>query len=258
MTIGKRSLGGLITRVIDPLTWSALSRMVRLHISPLRVLVQELFSSGDYPQIRTVRTPTGECPVHLFHPEDLSTLNLVFCRQDYLVPEELNLVVDIGANVGISALFWLTRNRGCHVMAYEPVPTNVEKLKINLAPFQERYTLGQVAVSDVRGKVEFGIEESGKLGGIGLETGRSIQVESVHIMDILDPLLSRHRVIDCLKVDTEGSEESILKGIDSDCWKYIRSLNVEDYFGTTPQVVPDFFSWNRRGSALRFINQKSG
>ncbi|MGE3800653.1 MAG: FkbM family methyltransferase, partial [Candidatus Kapaibacterium sp.] len=217
-------------------------------------LLQEIFSSGNYPQEQNVKTPIGEQPVHLFHYEDLSTLNLIFCRQDYYVPEPLKVVVDIGANVGISSLFWLTRNAECHVVAYEPVPLNVERLKVNLSQFQERYTIQDVAVSTVRGSVKFGVEETGKLGGIGLQTERIIEVESVHIMDVLDSVLTEKGIIDCLKIDTEGSEEELVKAIHPDSWKYIRCLNVEDYLRTTPALVPDFFSWNKRGSAMRFTN----
>jgi FkbM family methyltransferase len=109
-----------------------------------------------------------------------------------------------------------------------------------------------VAVSDMPGEVEFGVEESGKLGGIGVDTGRTITVPCRHVMEILEEVLGRHGVIDCLKIDTEGTETRILKAIDPECWKYIRCVNVEDH--RSGEYLPAYFAGTWRGSAMRFVN----
>ncbi len=59
-------------------------------------------------------------------------------RQRGLLPAGLRggprarVVVDIGSNIGISALYFLTRNPACRCWLYEPVPRNVERLRANL------------------------------------------------------------------------------------------------------------------------------
>lgn len=216
------------------------------------VFYREVFSQGTYPATVAILTPIGKRIVHLFHIEDLSTLNLIFCRQDYLVPKKLDVIVDIGANIGLSTLFWLTRNSTSIVYLYEPVPTNLERLKLNIFGLEVRCTLEEVAISDFRGQVEFGVEETGKLGGIGIDARNTIQVGCIHIMDVIDPILQRHGKIDCLKIDTEGQEIPILKAIDPKCWKFIRCVNIENY--ESLHYMPSYFTSSKRGSAMRFIN----
>ena len=67
------------------------------------------------------------------------TVNEVFCRRDYPVPPGARSVVDIGSNIGLSALFFLTRDESCRCWLYEPVPANVERLRANLRAFADRF-----------------------------------------------------------------------------------------------------------------------
>jgi FkbM family methyltransferase len=254
MQIGKRNLTTFLRRVAEWESYTAFARMFFVYDKPFRVLYREVLSKGTYPAQLNIRTPTGRREVHLFHWEDLSTLNLIFCRQDYLVPDHLQVAVDIGANIGLSALFWLTRNRNCQAYLYEPVPQNIERIKENLAGLEGRCTIEEMAVSDFRGRVEFGIEETGKLGGIGVDTKATIQVDCLHIMEIVEPILQKHGIIDCLKIDTEGHEIPILKAIDSHCWECIRCVNVEDF--ASESYLPTYFAGSRRGSAMRFRNTR--
>lgn len=256
MKVGKRSFRTILRRLAERENYVAAGRMISVHEHPLTVLRQEFFSSGRYPRTLVVRTPTGRRPIQLFHREDLSTLNLIFCRQDYAVPKTLGTVVDVGGNIGLSALFWLTRNTTSRVFLHEPVPRNVERLRANLSGFEDRYEVVQAAVSDRRGEVEFGIEDTGKLGGIGVATGQSIAVPCVHVMDVLEPVLDQHGVIDCLKIDVEGQEIPILDAIAPECWERIRCANIEHR--EAARHVPSYFTADRWGTATRLHNTRMG
>ena len=72
------------------------------------------------------------------------TVNEVFCRQDYGADASIRAVVDVGSNIGISALYFLTRSPDCRAWLYEPVPRNVERLRGNLAGYEDRYALREV------------------------------------------------------------------------------------------------------------------
>ena len=250
--IGKRNVSSFLRRVTEKASYAAFANMLRVYEDPLAVLYREVLSSGEYPFELRLRTPIGSRNIRLHHYEDLSTLNLIFCRQDYIAPSELKVAVDIGSNIGISALFWLTRNRGCRAYLYEPVATNAERLETNLAGFEDRYSLETVAVSNARGQTEFGIEPTGKHGGIGVCTGTNTVVNCIHIMDVIEPALNKHGVIDCLKIDTEGKEVETLDAVAADCWKFIRCLNVDS--DMIPRSIPSFFEISRRGSAMRYKN----
>jgi FkbM family methyltransferase len=121
--------------------------------------------------------------------------------------------VDIGSNIGISALFFLTRNDHSRCHLYEPVPENVKRLRDNLAGFEDRYDLHEAAVADRAGRVEFGVEPTGRYGGIGINYERSIEVDCLEINRVLEDVLEREGEIDLLKLDIEGMELLTVRAI---------------------------------------------
>ena len=56
------------------------------------------------------------------------------------------LVIDCGANIGLSTLYFLTRFPNAHLIALEPDPDNFKMLARNTAAFSDRVTLLQAAV----------------------------------------------------------------------------------------------------------------
>ena len=151
----------------------------------------------------------------------------VFCRDDYRMGKELRVAVDIGANIGVATLYFLSRNSGSVVYAYEPVPRNAERFLTNIAPFSSRCELSRVAVGPRSGMVDFGVEPTGKFGGINVASSERISVPCVAINDILEQVLSKHSEIDCLKIDVEGTERETLSSIGREFWSRIRRVYAE-------------------------------
>lgn len=253
MKVGKRPLKTFLKRITEVESYAAFIRMLQLHDRPIEIAYKEIFSKGIYPTEIKIHTPIGEQKVRLYHYDDLSTLNLIFCRRDYYPLKKMDVVVDLGGNIGLSALFWLTRNTRSQVYVYEPVPRNYERLRLNLMGCEGRYEPYQLAVSDFRGQADFGLEDTGIKGGIDVSSSKKIKVDCIPIMDILDRVLKKHKVIDCLKIDIEGHEKKVLQAIDADCWKYIRSVNVE--YMEAGNYIPDYFSSHHRVSAMYFENR---
>ena len=56
------------------------------------------------------------------------------------------IILDIGSNIGLSAIFWLTRSKDTFVH-YEPSSENYIKLKNNLKDFDGRFSIFKKAVS---------------------------------------------------------------------------------------------------------------
>ena len=136
--------------------------MLTVSRRPLQLSYRYLFNAGGYPHRATVKTPLGPVDVMLYSSHDLLTLNEIFCRLDYVAIPGTRVVVDIGSNIGISALYFLTRaeNVFCHL--FEPVPANVERLRKNLARFEGRYALGEAAVAEFTGSSAFAVEPTGR------------------------------------------------------------------------------------------------
>ncbi len=77
---------------------------------------------GRYPHAVEVRTPTGPVTVQLDSSHDLSTLNEIFARRDCAAGTNLQVAVDVGANIGIASLYFLSRNHSSRVYCVEADP----------------------------------------------------------------------------------------------------------------------------------------
>jgi FkbM family methyltransferase len=181
-------------------------------------------------------------------------MNEVFCREDYAADANVQVAVDIGTNIGISALYFLTRNTESHCYLFEPDPANVPKLRQTLAGYESRYVLTQGAVGDVSGEVDFGTERTGRYGGIGLSLDHSIRVHCEHINDVLERVLKRHACIDVMKIDTEGMEVRTVLAIRSDLLARVRTIYIE----ARPSLAlqPELCDQRQRGSVCRLQTRK--
>lgn len=186
-----------------------------------------LFATGLYPHDVRLRTPLGIVSPTLYSYHDMLTVNEIFFREDYC-STDCAVVVDVGANIGLSALYFLTRGPDCRCYLFEPVPANVRKLKSNLSSFAERYVLREASVGTQAGQCEFGIEPTGRYGGIGRETGTKITVDCLSINDVLSDVLSRETHVDVLKLDTEGTERELVEAIAPEHRRRIRRLIFEN------------------------------
>ena len=133
--------------------------------SPLKVLVRYVFEVGYYPCQFFIRTPLGLQSATAFSHHDLITFIEWFGKLDYRAPNDISVVVDFGSNIGISALYFLTRNPYIKVYLFEPVPLNVSRLRKNLKGFEKRYKLRELAV---------GIEEGSLMSNVRIQEGMEV------------------------------------------------------------------------------------
>ena len=145
------------------------------------------------------------------------------CRRDYGVAYEIfvhelyrkavngtdtaMLIVDLGANVGYSCIYFLQRYPQARLIAFEPHPHHIERLKVNLTlnDAQHLVTLYPNAASNRSGRVmlsDLGASSSTVMPDAG---SQQFAVDSIDVF----PLLLGKRV-DILKMDIEGGEYDIL------------------------------------------------
>lgn len=135
----------------------------------------------------------------------------VFVNEDYRPPAEIDraavkLVIDIGGNVGFSALYWLQAFPHCSVEVFEPHPLHLVQMQKNLALAGER---GQGV--KVHAVAAGAASRSATLSSGGSSSMVSDAAEGAFAIEIADifPLLMA-RTIDVLKLDAEGAEYEIL------------------------------------------------
>lgn len=254
LTLGGRPVSKILGSAFQRQHYSALWNMYRNYYAPLEVLRRYLSGKGEYPCKVRVKTPTGDASPVLYSHHDLLTVNEIFCRLDYLATESVKVVVDLGSNVGISALYFLSRNQRSRCYLFEPDPRNTEKLKLNLAGFESRYSLQEDAVSDTSGTLQFGIESTGRYGGLGLDTGEYIKVNCLDINEVLREILANEQTIDILKIDTEGVEIQTVEAIEKDLLRRIRKIYLE---AAPPEEAlhPELFEQRQYGSICQLTNR---
>jgi FkbM family methyltransferase len=212
--LGGRPAGFVARQIVEPANYRALVTMFRVSPQPLRFAHAYFLGGGEYPSPCPVRTPAGVVAPTVYSHHDVITVNEIFCRGDYRLPAGTQVVVDIGSNIGISALYFLTRSPTLRVDCFEPDPRNAERLRSNLTAYEGRFRLREEAVGVSDGMVSFGREETGRYGGIGVVSESALEVRCRHVNEVLGEVLEREDRIDFLKIDTEGLEHDTVAAID--------------------------------------------
>jgi FkbM family methyltransferase len=249
---GNRGVKQIAKAVVGRQHYIALVNMMRFYPEFMGNTVRYLTATGSYPYDIKVITPTGIITPRLYSYHDLLTVNEIFCRLDYSADEGIKVVVDLGSNIGISALYFLSRNNESKCYLYEPDPRNIEKLQMNLSKFSERYILHKNAVSYEAGQLDFGIEPTGRYGGIGVITDEKIVVNCLEINDVIKSVLANEEYIDILKIDTEGVEQKTVEAIEESYLYHIKSIYLEA--NPESQLIPGIFKQKQYGSICQLKN----
>ena len=255
--IGKRKLGTFFQRALKIENFCALINFFKVHRNPIKSVFKEVFSLGKYPIKLFFNTPIGVKNVTIYSANDFSTFNLIFCRKDYHISKKDRIILDIGSNIGLSTVYWLTRNNENIVYCYEPSSQNFKRLKKNLKQFKSRIFLKKKAVSNKNFKSFLKIEKSGVYNSLTLKIEKINQknVEECNVIDInscIKRIVSKHKKIDMIKVDNEGEEVRTVSHINKKYWKYINCINIDGK--TVSKYVPKNFKLTRRGSAQRYTS----
>jgi FkbM family methyltransferase len=169
------------------------------------------------------------------------------CYDDIELPEK-PFVVDVGANIGMF-LLWVKRTcPDAEVLAFEPMPASVALARRNIDLHRmDGVTLHQVALG---AEAERGVTFTYYPMIPGNSTrypeikevqkatmARTLAVKVVERMhrgtevavdvERLSTFLDAGRTVDLLKLDVEGAEPDVLRGIDEGHWPLIRQIVME-------------------------------
>ena len=253
MILGNRDIKAFAVAPFRKQHYVAALGMLRTYKHPFDAYARYLFGVGNYPVTVPLDTPIGEIEVLLHTAHDMLTVNEVFCRKDYRAEATDKVVVDFGSNIGISAAYFLSRSQDAYAYLYEPVPENITRLYQNLGRFEGRYELSEVAVGTEKGQVEFGCEETGRYGGVGLKTGTYINVRCVDSNEVLKQVLAKHERINILKIDIETLEKQVTERIPIVLLTRIDKIYVEHRFRVNP--FEKTHSYQQYGGVAQFCNK---
>ena len=245
-----RGLRSTARAIANPRQYIAAYQAVRQFPHPADFFRRYGNKGGAYPAEIAIRTPVGDIAPTLFSWHDAKTIHEIFLAGDYQIDNDRKVIVDFGSNIGISAAYFLTRNSDNFIYLFEPVPHNLERLRYNMRPFAGRYVLNERAVGLKNGIVRFGIEDTGRYGGVGLNTGREILVDCVNSNEVLEEIVRSRGHIDVLKIDVETMEQAIVAHLPLELARHITLLLVESRFAVNP--LAETHRMTMQGTISRF------
>ena len=148
----------------------------------------------------------------IFHdgPSFVATYKELFQSNIYKFSPSKNArtILDCGANMGVSVLYFSLNYPDHHIIAFEPDPDIFSILKGNVETFKlKNVTLHQKAVWDKSEVLKF--FSDGRMGGRvenSYKNLKPLEIEAVALRDFLN------EDVDFLKIDIEGAEEVVLNG----------------------------------------------
>jgi len=157
------------------------------------------FRSETSEEIRRFKTLVGERPVL----EDLL---------QSLGPDDI--FWDVGANVGLYTCF--ASNEGSRVVAFEPGPGNLDRLRENLSRNAVEAMIFEGALGSESGTVELAREYNGA-GGVHSVTHDSTEKNISVLTKRGDELIESGEfpAPTVLKIDVEGAEADVLNGLET-------------------------------------------
>ncbi len=140
--------------------------------------------------------------------------------------DDVQVILDVGANIGNHSIYWSQLNNVNKIIAFEPVPKTFKLLKKNITHNNiSKVEIHQLALGKKDGFATIDKEDSNNLGATSLrfvedETDIKIMPGDVFLSD-------KNYSIDLVKIDVEGFEINVLKGLKQTIDQYKPILWVE-------------------------------
>jgi FkbM family methyltransferase len=167
-----------------------------------------------------------DCEVCLrLRSSDIAVFRQVFIDYDYdspNLPDSANVIVDLGANIGLATVFFATRYPGARILCVEPEAENFKCMVSNTESFGSRVTMRHAAVWTKDGLINLHTEDDAgrSLGAWGAQVSENVEtskkmVSCYKMATLLDN--SGFTGVDILKVDIEGAELELFSH-EADLW----------------------------------------
>jgi len=132
-------------------------------------------------------------------------------------------IIDVGANIGYSSIFFARNYPDTTIHAIEPVKDNFSYLLLNVAEY-DNIVAYRMALGAIRGTLTLSMPDPDKNLGKMSAYGIGIRAETV-TMYPMDELAVKD--VDFIKMDVEGYELEVLKGATNILNKYAPLIQME-------------------------------
>lgn len=191
-----------------------------------------------------IQVPEVDGPIFL-RPctSDIPVFQAIFQQMEYetsLISSQAEIIVDLGANTGISSIFFHEKYKKARVFAVEPSISNFDMLTLNTV-FRPRITACKAAAWGHDDIIYLDLLSE---GGVDLghwahrtTTAPAAGGEKVEALS-MDTIMQRYGIheIDLLKIDVEGAEFEIFSSKNLDWINRVKTIVVETHERFRPGV----------------------
>jgi FkbM family methyltransferase len=181
---------------------------------------------GRWPLFK-MRVPGMKCPVQLrFGTTDVEVFKQVLLdsEYDFSLPSAPKVIVDAGANIGLSAVYFANKYPSAVIYALEPEESNFKLLEMNVAAYPQIKPLHAALWSEDK-QIMLVDPLGGHCGFMTQEETPQKGHQHGFVPAItLDTLMKQKglKCIDLLKVDIEGAEKEVFES----CSTWIGKIGV--------------------------------
>lgn len=207
----------------------------------------------SYNNQRTINCASGSVLTYRLNRGDIQSIREVFLDESYRLPFSIQagLLVDLGANLGLTSI-WLSKHYGFdRIIAVEPDPDNARLVRKNFIDNGINGTVVEAAIGPRDGLVTFSSSQESNLGRIALDedelNAEMRQIKMISMPTLLSDLPDLQK-IDLVKMDIEGGEQQLLS--DNLSWlSRVRAIIAEfhpeiiDYPGLTKVLEKQNFHY---------------
>jgi FkbM family methyltransferase len=211
-----------------------------------------------------------------FHVDSLAEYDRVstFVGEEELIRDMIerieitDRVWDVGANIGTHSILLAKTIPGVELVAYEPHPTNAERLRENITLNNlTNVHVEEIALGDTEERTDLFV--TGDDVGVG---GHSMLADAANSIRVTvkrgdDVVNKTHGIPNVIKIDVEGAEKRVLSGLDATLRSPVCRLvfcEVHSVYGVRPAEVERLLSnkefeveWiDKRGTTLFLRAQK--
>jgi FkbM family methyltransferase len=212
----RRLIGRKLDRALEAATLLARhARDGRSRLALLSCYRAILRDPGDPAPVElTLSLGRSRFPVAM-RKSDVFTLAEIFRERQYALASPVArapVVVDGGANIGLSAIWFLGGHPGARVHCFEPEPENLALLERNVGSRPD-VRVNRAALGREAGRLTLHVSSNTAMHSMKgtSDGGRDITVAVISLADYLrERRLDR---IDVLKLDVEGSEMDVVEGL---------------------------------------------
>ncbi len=176
---------------------------------------------------------------------DVATILDIYFRKDYGDVADGSTIIDVGANIGVYAIYAATHSKGSKIFAFEPAPQEFKMLTENITiNHLEHNIFAEHAAVSGKNETRILFLNGGPHNSIyeHWENAEPLEIDCISLANIFEK--NNIERCDMLKMDCEGSEFEIFQSAPDALFERIHAIRMEYHCApTAPMTIEQLLAF---------------